>query len=116
MPRTGHVNYTTMEEIPTGEEVLAGTFLLKERPIIALFDYGGSHDFSSSTCAKEVILSMVTTEAPYVINTPGGQVGANWIVCKAPLELAGRVFSTDLIVLKGQGIDAIPGMSWMKLT
>jgi hypothetical protein len=29
--------------------------------------------------------------------------------------LAGRVFSTDLIILKGQGLDVILGMSWMKL-
>jgi hypothetical protein len=36
-------------------------------------------------------------------------------VCKAPLELAERVFSTDLIIMKGQGLDAILGMSWMKL-
>jgi hypothetical protein len=28
--------------------------------------------------------------------------------------LAGRVFSTDLIILKGQGLDVILGMSWMK--
>jgi hypothetical protein len=42
-------------------------------------------------------------------------VDGDWIVCKAPLDLAGRVFSTDLIILKGQGLDAILGMSWMKL-
>jgi hypothetical protein len=34
---------------------------------------------------------------------------------KIPLELAGRVFSTALIILEGQGIDAILGMSWMKM-
>jgi hypothetical protein len=31
------------------------------------------------------------------------------------LELAGRVFRTDLIILKGEGLDVILGMSWMKL-
>jgi hypothetical protein len=39
----------------------------------------------------------------------------DWIVHKVPLELAGRVFSTDLNMLKGQGLDVILGMSWMKL-
>jgi hypothetical protein len=29
--------------------------------------------------------------------------------------LSGRVFESDLIVLNGQGIDVILGMSWMKL-
>jgi hypothetical protein len=98
-----------------GEEVLAGTFLLNEHPVIILFDSRASHDFISSTCAKKAMLSMVATEAPYVISTPRGKVDENRIVCKAPLELAGRLFSTDLIILKGQGLDVILGMSWMKL-
>jgi hypothetical protein len=41
-------------------------------------------------------------------------VDADRIVRKVPLDLAGRVFETDLIVLSGQGIDVILGMSWMK--
>jgi hypothetical protein len=52
-PQTGHANYTTMDEIPTGEEVLAGMFFLNECPIIILFYSGASHDFMSSTCAKK---------------------------------------------------------------
>jgi hypothetical protein len=114
-PWISHANYTTMDEIPTGEEMIEGTFFLNERPIIILFDSGASHDFISSTCAKKVMLSMVATEAPYVISTPRGRVDADWIVRKSPLELVGRVFSTDLIILKGQGLDVILGMSWMKL-
>jgi hypothetical protein len=114
-PRTGHANYTTMEEIPTGEEVLVGTLFLNEHPIIILFNSRVSHDFKSSTCAKKAMLSMLATEAPYLIHTPGGRVDADWIVHKAPLELVRRVFSTDLIILKGQGLDVILGMSWMKL-
>jgi hypothetical protein len=113
-PQVGHANCTTIEEIPTGEEVLVSTFSLNEHPVIILFDSGASHDFISSTCAKKVSLSMVTTEAPYVISTPGGRVDADRIICKATLELAGRVFSTDLIILEGQGLDVILGMSWMK--
>jgi hypothetical protein len=31
-----------------------------------------------------------------------------------PLSLAGRLFRTNLIVLEGQGIDVILGMSWME--
>jgi hypothetical protein len=114
-PWISHANYTTMDEIPTGEEMIEGTFFLNERPIIILFDSGASHDFISSTCAKKAMLSMVATEAPYVISTPRGRVDADWIVRKSPLELVGRVFSTDLIILKGQGLDVILGMSWMKL-
>jgi hypothetical protein len=69
----------------------------------------------SSSSAKKAMLSMVAMEAPYVISTPGGWVDVDQIVRKAPLEFARRVFSTDLIILKGQGLDVILLMSWMKL-
>ncbi len=39
---------------------------------------------------------------------------ADRIVRKVPLDLSGRVFETDLIVLSGQEIDVILGMGWMK--
>jgi hypothetical protein len=72
VPRTSRASYTTVEEIPTGEEVLAGTFFLNEHPVIILFDSGASHNFMSSTCAKKAKLSLVALGAPYVISTPRG--------------------------------------------
>jgi hypothetical protein len=104
-----------VDGIPTGEEVLAGIFFLNERPIVILFDSGASHDFMSSTCAKKVRLALVTSGAPYVISTPGGRVEADHIAQKVPLELSRKVFSTNLIILSGQGIDVILEMSWMKM-
>jgi hypothetical protein len=113
-PRTGHVNYTTVDGIPTGEEVLVGTFFLNECPIVILFDSEASHDFISSACAKKVRSTLMASGAPYVISTPGGRVDADRVVRKVPLDLFGWVFETDIIVLSGHGIDVIVGMSWMK--
>jgi hypothetical protein len=79
-PRTGRANYTTVDEIPTGEEVLVDMFFLNEHPIIILFDSGASHDFMSSTYAKRVKLSLVASGAPCVISIPGGQVDTDRIV------------------------------------
>jgi hypothetical protein len=104
-----------VDEIPTREEVMAGTFYLNKHPIIILFDYGASYDFLSSTCAKKAKLSLMTSGAPYMISTPGGRVDANQIVHKVSLELSERIFSTNLIILSGQGIDDILRMSWMKM-
>jgi hypothetical protein len=103
-----------MDGIPTGEEVLAGTFLLNEHPTIILFDFGASHDFMSSTCAKKAGLTLVASGVPYVISTPGGRVDADRIAQKVPLELS-RNFLAPIIVLSGQGIDVIQGMSWLKM-
>jgi hypothetical protein len=113
-PRFGHTNYTTVEEIPTGEEMLAGTFFLSGHPIVILFDSGASHEFMSYVCAEKAKLSLVTSRMSYVISTPGCRVDVDRLVRRAPLDLAGRVFKTDLIVLNGQGLDVILGMSWMK--
>jgi hypothetical protein len=68
--QTVHVNYTTVDGIPTGEEVLDGTVFINECPIIILFDSGASHDFMSSTCAKKARLTLMASGAPYVISTP----------------------------------------------
>jgi hypothetical protein len=97
-----------------GEEVLAGMFFLNECPIIILFDSGALHDFMSSTCAKKAKLTLVTSEMPYVISTPRARVDGDRIVRKVPLDLTRRVIETNLIILSGQGIDAILGMSWIK--
>jgi hypothetical protein len=59
--QSGGANYTTMEAIPTVEEVLAGTFILNEHPIIILFDSGASHDFISSACAERARLTLVAS-------------------------------------------------------
>jgi predicted aspartyl protease len=67
----GRANYTTVKEIPTSGELLAGTFFLNEHPVSILFDSGASHDFMSSTYAKKAKLSLVASGAPYVISTPG---------------------------------------------
>jgi hypothetical protein len=100
-----------VDEVPTGEEWLVGTFFLNERTIIILFDYGASHDFMSSTHAKKAKLSLVASGASYVISSPGGRVDVDRIVQKVLLELSGRIFSTNLIILSGQGIDVIFGIS-----
>jgi hypothetical protein len=88
-PRVGRANFIMVEDIPPGEEVLAGTFFLYEHPIIILFDYRASHDFMSIACAQKAKPTLCATKVPYSINTPGGRVVADRMACKIPLELAG---------------------------
>jgi predicted aspartyl protease len=114
-PRVGHANFTMLEEIPLGEEVLASTFFLYEHPIIILFDFGASHDFLILACAQKAELTLCATQVPYSISTPRGRVVANQMARKIPIELAEQVFLTALIILEGQRIDDILGMNWMKM-
>jgi hypothetical protein len=114
-PKAGRVNFTTVEEIPTGEEVLAGMYYLCEHPIVILFNSSTSHDFMSLACAQKTNLSIKKMEVSYLILTPGGRLVADRMVHKTPLELAGQIFPTNLLILEGQGIDIILGMRWMKM-
>jgi hypothetical protein len=112
--KTGHVNYTTMEDIPEGEQVLAGMFSLNGHPTTVLFDSGASHDFISKACTQKHQLVIEHIITPYLIHTPGGSIATKQLVMATPLSLAGILFRTNLIVLEGQGIDVILGMGWMK--
>jgi hypothetical protein len=51
--KTGRVNYTSMEDIPEEEQVLAGMFSLNGHPATVLFDSGASHDFISKACTQK---------------------------------------------------------------
>jgi hypothetical protein len=88
-PRVGHANFTTLQEIPLGEKVLAYTLFLYDHPIIILFDSGASHDFLSLACAQKAELNPCAIAAPCSISTPRDRVVANQMVNKIPLELAG---------------------------
>jgi hypothetical protein len=101
MPRSGRVNHITVEDIPEGEEVLVGTFLLFGSPIIILFDSGALHDFISSACAKREKLSLTAAKPSYMIRTHGSQIVANLIAREVLLELARHMFPAHLIVLDG---------------
>jgi hypothetical protein len=112
--KTGRVNYTTMEDIPEGESVLAGTFVLNDHYAVVLFDSGATHDFVSKACTRKCKLVIEPISAPYMISTLGGQIVTKQVVVNPPLDLKGRIYKTSLIVLDGQGIDVILGMSWMR--
>ena len=42
-----------MEEIPTGEVVTTGMFLVNQHPTIVMFDFGASHSFMSQAFASK---------------------------------------------------------------
>jgi hypothetical protein len=99
--KTGRVNYTTMEDIPEGEQVLMGTFSPNGYPAVVLFDSGATHDFITKACTQRCQLSIHHIDTPYLISTPGGRVVTKQTVMHAPLDLAGKLYKPSLIVLDG---------------
>jgi hypothetical protein len=91
-PKVGCANFTTVEEIPASEEVLASTFFLYEHPIIILSDSRASHNFMSLDYSQKAKFTIWATSVPYSMTTPGGRAVADRMVHAVPLELIGRVF------------------------
>jgi hypothetical protein len=87
--KVGHANFTTVEDIPSSEEVLASTFFLFEHPIIILFDSRASQGFISLACAQRAKVTPWAMKALYSICTSGGRIVADRMVHLIPLELAG---------------------------
>jgi hypothetical protein len=112
--KTGHVNYTTLEDVSEGEQVLVGMFSLNRHPIVVLFDSGATHIFISMACTKSRRLTITHLSTPYMISTPGGKMVTQYLAKNTPLHLGGKVYKASLIILDSQGIDVILGMSWMK--
>jgi hypothetical protein len=112
--KTSRVNYTTLEDVPEGEQVLTGMFSLNGHPIVVLFDSGATHNFISKACTKSYRLTITHLSTLYMISTPGGKTVTQYLAKNTPLNLGGRVYKAGLIILDGQGIDVILGMSWMK--
>jgi hypothetical protein len=108
--KTGHVNCTTMEDIPEAGSVLAGTFFLSDHSAVVQFDSGATHDFVSKACTKKCKLVIESINAPYMISTPEEQIVTKQVVMNPPLNLNGRIYKTCLIVLDRQGIYVILGM------
>jgi hypothetical protein len=88
-------------------------FSLNGHPIVVLFYSGATHNFISMACTKSHRLTITHLSTPYMISTPGGKTVTQYLAKNTPLNLGGKVYKANLIILDSQGIDVILGMSWM---
>jgi hypothetical protein len=110
----GHVQYTTMESIPSGEIIMAGVFLVNQQPAIVLFDSGASHSFISSTFAAKHGMKVVTlNNGCYSISAARNNISTNQLVLGEKIEIEGCLYNVDLVVLHRLSLDVILGMKWM---
>ena len=108
------MHYTTLEGIPEGAPVMAGTFSVNDQPITLLFDSGASHTFISKECVLKLGLEMECLKSPYSIHSPGCQIITNLMTRQVPLQLQEKIYPTYFIILPTQKVDIILVMNWMK--
>jgi hypothetical protein len=110
----GHVHYNSIEEIPSGEVVTAGKFIVDQHSTVVLFDSGASHSFISPMFASKFAHKLHTVEdGGYCIRVASGNIPTNQVVKDVEFEIEGRKYLLTLVVLPGLGIDVILGMNWM---
>jgi len=108
------VHYTTVEEIPEGEVVTAGMFLVNQNPAVVLFDSGASHSFMSQAFTSKHRQHVVDLDSgKFCISAAGNQIATKQVVRDVHITIEGRDYSADLVILPGLGIDVILGMNWM---
>ena len=75
--KTGRMNYTALEEVTEGTQVMTGIFSINQCPVVVLFDSGASHTFISEPCVARLNLPITHMDKPYTIHAPGAQLRAN---------------------------------------
>ena len=91
-----------------------GKFLVNQHPAVVLFDFGASHTFMSPAFASKDNQKVVTlSTGSYCISAARSNISTNQIVLGVSIEIEGQVYTADMVVLPGLGIDVILGMKWM---
>ena len=108
------MHYTAIEEVPVGEVVTAGMFLVNKHPAIVLFDSGASHSFMSQSFASRHDQKVIeVNKGGYSISLAGATISTNKMVRNVIISIQEREYTMDLIVLPELSIDMILGMKWM---
>jgi len=108
------VHHTSIEEIPKGELVTAGMFPVNQHLAVVLFDSGSSHSFMSQAFVQKHNQPVTDLGYGYRISSAGADVLTNRVVRGATLDISGRVFRVNLVVMPGLVLDVIMGMNWMR--
>ena len=75
------MHYTTLEEIPLGEVVTVGMFLVNQHPTVVLFNFGASHSFMSQIFTTKHDQRVVTIDkGGYCISAARNNISTNQIV------------------------------------
>jgi len=84
------VHYTTIEEIPEGELVTAGMFLVNQHPAVVLFDSGALHSFMSQAFASKHGQHVVDlANGKFCISAAGNQISATQLVRDVHIAIEG---------------------------
>ncbi|XP_071674326.1 uncharacterized protein [Lolium perenne] len=112
-PTRGHLNHVNAEQAQEAPDIVLGTFPVNSIPASVLFDSGASHSFVTKPFARKSGLRPTIMQRPMLVQIPGSTTKTDLSCKDVPIDIQGKRFHADLIVLGEQGLEVILGMNWM---
>jgi len=112
----GRVYCLEAEEGGDGDShaVVSGTFIVNTLPTTVLFDAGATHSFINPTTATRLNYTFEELDAQLCVTTPIGSMYRSDLVARnCTINIGGRLFLADLILLGIHGYDIILGIDWL---
>jgi hypothetical protein len=109
----GRVNHVAAETAQEAQDVVFGMFLVNSAPALVLFDSGASHTFISADYVAKYSIPLCTMPSSMLVNSPGGNMRAVYRCLGVKIQIMGKEFCANPIVLPSGGIDIILGMEWL---
>nr|XP_051208907.1 uncharacterized protein LOC127326090 [Lolium perenne] len=109
----GHLNHVNTEEAQEAPDIVLGTFLVNSVPSTILFDSGASHSFVTKPFVRKGGLTPTPLKRPMLVQIPGSTSKTQSSCKEVPIDIQGKRFHANLIVLGEQGLEVILGMDWM---
>ncbi|XP_071681588.1 uncharacterized protein [Lolium perenne] len=112
-PTRGHLNHVNAEQAQEAPDIVLGTFPVNSISATVLFDSGASHSFVTKPFARKSGLRPTIMQRPMLVQIPGSSTKTDLSCKDIPIDIQGKRFHADLIVLGEQGLEVILGMNWM---
>ncbi|GJV16893.1 putative reverse transcriptase domain-containing protein [Tanacetum coccineum] len=96
------------------QNVVTGMFLLNQRLVKVLFDYGADRSFTSISLASKLNIPSITLDTFYDIEMADGNlVSTNTVIKGCTLTLLNQPFEIDLMPIKLGSFDVVIDMDWL---
>jgi hypothetical protein len=103
----------TAEIVPKDANKVYGMFLINSIHASVLFDSGASHSFVTKSFVEKHNISNYPLKRKLLIRSPGGELRATHSCPQTKLEIRGKSFLVELIILESRGIDVILGIDYL---
>ena len=95
------------------KEVVMGFIPVNSAPAMVLFDPSATHSFISREYVEDPKITMLPMRKPLIVYSLGGEKKANRICPKVSLNIKGKNFEANLVILELMDIAVILGKGWL---